>query len=58
MEIKEYTYDEHWIMYWITESLYDTPETNITLYVTITGIKKLHKKILQHKKYTKKWKLK
>ena len=40
MEINEYTYhDEHWEMYRIVESLYCTPETNITLYVNCTGIK-------------------
>ena len=34
--IKECTCcDEHWVMYGIGESLYYTPETNITLYVTM-----------------------
>ena len=38
--IKEYTYhDEHWVIYRIVESLYCTPETNMTLYVKYTGIK-------------------
>ena len=36
---KEYTdLDEHWV-YRIVESLYHTPETNITLYVNYTRIK-------------------
>ena len=35
----EYTYDEHWVMYRIVESLYCTPETNFTLYVNYIGIK-------------------
>ena len=36
----EYThYDEHWEMYRTAESLYYTPENNITLYV-YTWIKK------------------
>ena len=35
MGIKERTYhDEHRVMYEIVESLYYTPETNITLYVS------------------------
>ena len=39
IEIKKYTYhDEHRVMYRIVESLYYTPETNITLYVNYTGI--------------------
>ena len=37
---EEYTYcDEHWVMYKIAESLYCTPETNITLYVNCSSIK-------------------
>ena len=40
MEINESTcHDEHWVMYGIVESLYNIPETNITLYVNYTGIK-------------------
>ena len=40
MEIKECTCcDEHWVMYGSVESLYYTPESNITLYVNYTGIK-------------------
>ena len=36
----EYAYcDEHGIMQGSAESLYCTPETNITLYVNYTGIK-------------------
>ena len=38
MEIKEYTYDEHWVMYRIVESLYCTPETNITLDINYISI--------------------
>ena len=30
-------YDEHQVMYRIVESLYCTPETNITYYVNYTG---------------------
>ena len=37
--IKECTCDKHWVMYGSVESLYYTPETNITLYVNYTGIK-------------------
>ena len=38
MEIKERTYcEEH--MRRIVDSLYDTPEMNITLYVNYTGMK-------------------
>ena len=44
MEIKQYTYDECRVMYRIDESLYCTPETNITVYVNYTGIKNLIKK--------------
>jgi len=33
MGIKECTCDEHQVMYGSVESLYYTPETNITLYV-------------------------
>ena len=37
-----YTYhDEHWVMYRIVESLYCTPETNITLNVNYTGIENI-----------------
>lgn len=33
MGMKDYTcYDEHWVVYGIVQSLYSTPETNITLY--------------------------
>ena len=37
---EEYTYNEHWVMYRIAESLYCIPETNKTLYVNwmYTGI--------------------
>ena len=31
-EIKEDTCDEHWVMYGTVQSLYCTPETNITLH--------------------------
>ena len=31
--IKEYIYDEHWVMYRIVKLLYCTPKTSITLYV-------------------------
>ena len=41
MGIKEHTYDEHWAMYRIAESLYCTPEANITLYAIYTGMKKI-----------------
>ena len=35
----KYSYhDEHWVKYEIVESLYCTPETNITVYVNYTGI--------------------
>lgn len=44
MGIKEYTCDEHWMMYGIVELLYRTAETNITLYVGYTGIKIQKKK--------------
>ena len=38
MGIKEDScYDKHWVMYGSAESLYCTPETNITLYVNITN---------------------
>lgn len=41
---QEYTYyDEHWVVYRI-ESLYCSPETNITLYDNYTGIKIFNKK--------------
>ena len=41
-EDQEYTqHHEHWVMYKIDESLYWTPETNITfIYVNYTGILK------------------
>jgi len=40
MGIKECTcHDEHLVMYRIVESLYRTPETNITLYVNYSRIK-------------------
>ena len=35
----EYTSNEPWVMYRITESLYCTPETNIIPYVNYIGIK-------------------
>ena len=38
MGMKGYTCDEHWVLYGSAESLYCTPETNITLYVNYTGI--------------------
>ena len=34
MGVKEYTCDEHQVLYVSVESLNSTPETNITLYVT------------------------
>ena len=38
-----YTYpNEHRVMYRIVESLYCTPETNVTLYVNYTRIKKIN----------------
>ena len=33
MEIKEGTWDEHWLLHISDESLNSTPETNITLHV-------------------------
>ena len=50
MEIKEFTYhDKHGVLYRIVEPLYCTPETNVTVYVTYTGIKILKKfKNLKH----------
>ena len=36
MRIKVCTCDDHCVMYGIVESLYNTPETNITLYVNYT----------------------
>ena len=33
MGIKEFTCDEHWVLYGSGESVYCTPEINITLYV-------------------------
>ena len=39
MMIKECTCDGHWVIYGIVESLYCTPETNITLYVNYAGTK-------------------
>ena len=44
---KEYTFDEHWVVYRITILLYFTPETNIItniIYVNYIEIKKLKKK--------------
>lgn len=39
--MKERTcHDDHWVMFGSAESLYCTPETNITLPVNYTGIKK------------------
>ena len=38
MGIKKGTWDEHQVMYASVESLYCTPETNITLYVNYPGI--------------------
>ena len=32
---KEYIYEEHWAMCRITESLYCTPETNLTLLIIL-----------------------
>lgn len=32
-------HDEHWVLYGIVESLYHTPETNITLYVNQVVLK-------------------
>ena len=41
MKTKEYTCtDKHWVMYRIVESLYCTPETNITLYQNKNSINK------------------
>lgn len=38
---EEYTFcDEYWVVYRITESLWYTPETNITLYINCSGIRK------------------
>ena len=45
MGIKESTCAELWVMYGMVESLYYTPETNITLYFNYAGIKR--KKYLQ-----------
>ena len=47
MGIKYYTcHDEHWVMHRIIESLYCTPETNITLYANYPEIlKKLFLKV-------------
>ena len=42
MEIKDYTCDEHWVLYVSVESLYSTPETNI-LYVNRNLNKNLEK---------------
>ena len=39
MGIKEGTCVEHWVLYGSVESLYCTPETNVTLHVNCTGIK-------------------
>ena len=40
MEVKECALcAEHWVMDGSVESLHCTPETNITLYVSYTGIK-------------------
>ena len=40
MGIKEDTCrDEHWVVHRISELLYGTPETNLTLYVNYTGNK-------------------
>ena len=40
MGIKESTCDEHWLLYGSAESLYGTPETNITLHVNYARIQK------------------
>ena len=38
-EVKEHTcHNEHWVMYESVESLYCRSETNIRLYVMLTGI--------------------
>ena len=40
MGIKEDTCcDEHWVIYGTVKSLYCTPETNVILYISYTGIK-------------------
>ena len=46
--IKECTYQEHWVLYRSIESLYCTPETNITPYVNWnlnTNLKKISLKV-------------
>ena len=37
-------HDEHWLMYRIDEPLCCTPQTNITLYVNYTSLKKREKR--------------
>lgn len=38
MGIKECIRDEYWVMYAVAESLYCTPDTNLTVYVNYIGI--------------------
>ena len=47
MGTKECTCDKHRVMYGSVESLYYTPETNITLYVNCPGIKIKNNNILK-----------
>lgn len=37
--LKDWLHDEYWVMYGRVESLYYTPETNVTLCVNYSGIK-------------------
>lgn len=39
MGIKEWTCDEHWVLYGSAESLCGTPETNIAGMLTTVGLK-------------------
>ena len=50
MRIRECTCDKHQVMYRIIESLYCTPEINISLHVNYTGINKNLKKPFKKKK--------
>lgn len=53
--IEEYTCDEHRVMYGIVESVYYTLETNITIYVSYTGISnKIHERKRRKKTNVKK----
>ena len=40
-EEEDIYHDDHWVMYRTAESLCCAPETNITLYVSYSGIKKI-----------------